>query len=255
MGDVELRAAMRAADKGGEAIGAWPSELLELHRQQRPSLVALVAHLLRGAVDGHRPRPPTLRRRAPTAVFGRQRKHPAIGHGAPTLADAAPLLRRRLGLGVGRTAHDARRLKDLLHMLEDVLEVKRLGPTAFHLRRVQTVVAEGELHDIPSRGAHGEVVLESQVLESLHQTPRHVARLCRLHRCVDEPFSAAHGVEEKLRRLQAAVEGVLHEATGLGLLAALQEVRQRPIHEAVFDACATDVLLPDACHHLAQVDG
>mmetsp|Transcript_7818 Transcript_7818/g.23150 ORF Transcript_7818/g.23150 Transcript_7818/m.23150 type:complete len:273 (-) Transcript_7818:1948-2766(-) len=140
-------------------------------------------------------------------------------------------------------------------MREHVVEVQGLGAAALHARGVEAVVAEAELHHVPGGGAHRQVVLEGQVLQGLHQPPGHVARLRRLHSRVDEAFSAAHRVEEELGRLQAAVEGVLDEAARLGLLAPLEEVRQGPVHETVFDPLAADVLLPQARHHLAQIDG
>ena len=68
------------------------------------------------------------------------------------------------------------------------------------------------LHDVALRVAHGAVVLRGEALQRLHEPPRHVARLGRLDGSVDQPLAAAHGVEEELRRREARVEGVGHEA-------------------------------------------
>ena len=81
-----------------------------------------------------------------------------------------------------------------------------------HVGRIQPIVAKLELYKVALGRAHRAVVLHRQVLQHLHQSPLHVARLCGLHSGIDEALTATHGVEEKLRRGQAREEGVGDEA-------------------------------------------
>jgi hypothetical protein len=45
----------------------------------------------------------------------------------------------------------------------------------------------------------------------LHQSALHVASLCRLHRCVNQPFSSAHRMEEKFGRCESWIKTVFHK--------------------------------------------
>eukprot|EP00962_Isochrysis_galbana_P015945 scaffold4556_cov114-Isochrysis_galbana.AAC.11 len=79
-------------------------------------------------------------------------------------------------------------------------------------------------------------------------------RLGRLDGRVDQALAAAHGVEEELLRREAAQVRVLDEAARFGPIVVLCEVGERAVEEAVRDALALDVLLPDARNHLRDVD-
>lgn len=57
-----------------------------------------------------------------------------------------------------------------------------------HAGRVQAVISVDELNDGLLAISHGAVVLHAQVLQSLHQSPRHVPRLGRLYRRIDQPL-------------------------------------------------------------------
>ena len=54
--------------------------------------------------------------------------------------------------------------------------------------------------------------MQMKVLQSLHQTPAHVACLCGLDSGIHQSFSATHGVEEEFQGRQARVERVADKA-------------------------------------------
>eukprot|EP00955_Chlamydomonas_euryale_P005572 59230-Chlamydomonas_euryale.AAC.2 len=63
----------------------------------------------------------------------------------------------------------------------------------------------------------------------LHEAARHVARLGSLDGSVDQPLSAAHGMEPKLGGRQPREEAVGHKALASGGLIAARVVRQRAV--------------------------
>ena len=62
-------------------------------------------------------------------------------------------------------------------------------------------------------------------------------------------------MEEELRRSQATNERVLDEATSLGAVIVLLEVGEGAILEAIRDALALNILLPNTRNHLRNIDG
>lgn len=56
-----------------------------------------------------------------------------------------------------------------------------------------------------------EPTLEEPTAAYLHESPRHVPRLCSFHSRVNQTLSTAHGVEEELVRCHPTVEGIGHE--------------------------------------------
>lgn len=64
-----------------------------------------------------------------------------------------------------------------------------------HAGRVEPVVPVNELNDGLLAVSHCAVVLHAEVLERLHQPPRHVPRLCRLNCGVHQSlYSTEHGI-------------------------------------------------------------
>lgn len=69
--------------------------------------------------------------------------------------------------------------------------------------------------------------LDGEVLHGLDQAALDVAGAGRLHRRVDQPLTAAHGVEEELLGRQPPQVGVLDEASRLGAIVILLQCRRR----------------------------
>ena len=140
-------------------------------------------------------------------------------------------------------------------MLQEPRKLHGLSVRALHLRGLHAVVAVGQLDDPAGAVAHGAVVPQGQVLERFHEPARHVPSLRRLHRGVDEALAAGHRVEEELGGSHPAEERVCDETLRRrGLLAAF-EVRQRTLRESIRGSRSPHGLLPDARHHLRDVDG
>eukprot|EP00047_Mylnosiga_fluctuans_P009121 m.10081 g.10081 ORF g.10081 m.10081 type:complete len:806 (-) comp2487_c0_seq1:1984-4401(-) len=154
------------------------------------------------------------------------------------------LIRQQALLAVAR-----RRVDDVS---KGVIPLDRCA-VALHLDGVQAVITVAELNDSANGGADRQIVVCREVLEGLHQTTLHVARLGGLDGRVDEALAAAHGVEEELRRRQPRVEAVANEALGGRMAVQTPEVRQRALLEAVGDTRPANRLLADTRNHLREV--
>ena len=81
-----------------------------------------------------------------------------------------------------------------------------------HAGRVEPVVPVDELNDGLLAVPHGAVVLHAEVLQGLHQAPRHVARLGGLDGRVDQPLCRR---ERGRRAVKALVRQVFGAAFGV----------------------------------------
>lgn len=122
------------------------------------------------------------------------------------------------------------------------------------VRGVESVVAVHELDDSSDRVAHRAVVATREILERLHQSTRHVPRLGRLDRRVDQALTSRNGVEQELGRDEPRVERVAHKALRGGVLGSLAEVGEGAVLEAVGHPRAGDDLLSDASDHLGDIN-
>lgn len=126
----------------------------------------------------------------------------------------------------------------------------------FSFHRIQAVIAVSELHDLfPVAGPDGIVVHDGDILDKFDQSSLHVPRICSFDSGIDDPLSAAHGVEEKLCGCESGIEAVLYEASRFRGLEESGEVRKGTFGETVGDSFSTDCLLSHAADHLRQVYG
>lgn len=86
-------------------------------------------------------------------------------------------------------------------------------------------------------GTHRGVVMSVEVLQGFHEPATHVAGLGSLHGCVHQALAPSHGVEEELRRRQAAVEAGRHKPLALRRPGVMQRLRSTPrdIYKATYN--------------------
>ena len=112
-----------------------------------------------------------------------------------------------------------------------------------------------ELEDIHVCITNSAIILNDKILHSLHQLTLNISSVGGFYGCVNKTLTARHGVEEEFRWSQATNERVLDEATSLGAVIVLLEVGEGAILEAIRDALALNVLLPNTRNHLRNIDG
>mmetsp|Transcript_13596 Transcript_13596/g.53657 ORF Transcript_13596/g.53657 Transcript_13596/m.53657 type:complete len:374 (-) Transcript_13596:2122-3243(-) len=157
---------------------------------------------------------------------------------------------RKLALGSARLRFPQVGL-DEPGVVREKLEIARVRA----LGHVRAVLAVLELHHGSVAVADGVIVVHPKRLEVLDHAPLQVPRTRRLDRGVDEALAAGHGVEEELGGSHPAEERVGDETLRRRGLLAPFEVRQRSLGEPVWRPHAPHGLLPDARHHLRDVDG
>ena len=75
-----------------------------------------------------------------------------------------------------------------------------------------------------------------------------------LHCRIDQSLTTAHGMKEELRRRETGVEGIANKPLCRRGLVVAAKVWQGPVFEAVGDSLAINNLLPNACHHLGNIE-
>lgn len=119
---------------------------------------------------------------------------------------------------------------------------------------VEAVITITELHHSTDGIAHGRVVMRDEILQRLHKSTLHVARLGSLDGGVDQTLTTRDGVEQELGRGEARVKTIPHEPLRWGVARLLGEMGQRAVLETVGYTMTGNNLLSDTGNHLGDVD-